>query len=111
MNTTSPSSPLTSVVAASASASALPTPKPTLQIPPITNTIESKSGQSKRCSAGSCKKKLSLTDFPCKCGKICCSLHRAAEEHACTYNYRGDYTNILQSTIGTAIVAKKVDTI
>jgi hypothetical protein len=106
MNTTSPSPLLTSD-----SASASQTVKPTLQIPPITNTFETKSGQSKRCYASGCKKKLSLTDFPCKCGKICCSLHRAAEEHDCTYNYRGDYTNLLQSTIGIAVVGKKVDTI
>lgn len=89
--------------------------KPTIQIPPISNLCEETSKpektDSKRCSADKCKKKLSLTDFPCKCGKICCSAHRPAEEHGCTYNYRADYTNLLQSTIGEVVNGKKIDKI
>ncbi len=101
MNTTSPLLTSSNEIAS----------KPTIQIPPISNAFEEIKSAPKRCSANGCKKKLSLTDFPCKCGKICCSLHRAAEEHACTYNYRSNYTNLLQSTIGEAVVSKKIDQI
>jgi predicted nucleic acid binding AN1-type Zn finger protein len=29
-----------------------------------------------------------LTGFPCRCGGIFCSLHRYANEHDCTFDYR-----------------------
>jgi hypothetical protein len=97
--------------------------KPILQIPPIPETFEAMKEEScitpkanpvsipKKCCASGCKKKLSLTDFPCKCGKICCPLHRAAEEHACSYDYKADHNKLLKDTIGTAVIAKKIDII
>lgn len=36
----------------------------------------------------SCKKKLLLTDFACKCEKRFCVMHRFPEVHSCTYDYK-----------------------
>ena len=63
----------------------------------------------KRCCAEGCKKKLSLTDFACRCGKIHCSMHRQAELHACTYDYKKDGLKVLEKQLGEAVIAKKLD--
>jgi predicted nucleic acid binding AN1-type Zn finger protein len=36
-----------------------------------------------RCQHVSCKKKLFITDFPCKCEKRFCVNHRLPESHQC----------------------------
>ena len=36
-----------------------------------------------RCAHESCKKKLKLTDWECRCGKRFCAIHRALEKHNC----------------------------
>lgn len=41
-----------------------------------------------RCSWESCNKKLGLTGFQCRCGGQYCSLHRYANEHQCTFDYK-----------------------
>lgn len=41
-----------------------------------------------RCSWATCNKKLGLTGFQCRCGGQYCSLHRYANEHQCTFDYR-----------------------
>lgn len=41
----------------------------------------------KRCACGGCKKKLSLSDFDCRCGMRFCGIHRAPETHACNFNF------------------------
>ena len=46
-----------------------------------------------KCQVQYCNKKLSMTDLitcKCKCGNIYCLLHRLAEAHNCTYNYKKD---------------------
>lgn len=44
-----------------------------------------------RCHHSACQKKLSLTDYPCKCGIIFCPKHRYAEEHDCTHDYKAEF--------------------
>nr|GMC88933.1 zinc finger A20 and AN1 domain-containing stress-associated protein 4-like [Ipomoea batatas] len=39
-----------------------------------------------RCS--SCRKKVGLTGFRCRCGVTFCGTHRYPEMHACTFNYK-----------------------
>ncbi len=59
--------------------------------------------QPKRCGHSECKKKLTLTDFDCKCGIRFCSAHRHAETHACTFNYKSLSTPLVKC------VAEKLD--
>ncbi len=37
-----------------------------------------------------CKKKVGLMPFKCKCQLEFCSLHRAPEDHECTYDFKKD---------------------
>lgn len=39
-----------------------------------------------RCTT--CCKRVGLTGFKCKCGDLFCSIHRYADKHACTFDYR-----------------------
>jgi hypothetical protein len=54
--------------------------------PISSSSIEKK--KSHRCSWETCKKKLGLTGFDCRCGGQFCSLHRYANEHNCTFDYK-----------------------
>ena len=42
----------------------------------------------KRCMCEGCKTKLSLIDFACKCHGWYCSMHRHAESHSCTFDFK-----------------------
>ncbi|KAJ3677955.1 hypothetical protein LUZ60_001758 [Juncus effusus] len=42
---------------------------------------------SNRC--GTCKKKVGLTGFKCKCGFTFCGTHRYPEQHDCGFDYKG----------------------
>ena len=46
---------------------------------------EPKKVKKNRCA--SCKKKVGLTGFSCRCGGLYCSLHRYSDCHHCTYDY------------------------
>ncbi|KAE8734835.1 Zinc finger A20 and AN1 domain-containing stress-associated protein 4 [Hibiscus syriacus] len=37
----------------------------------------------------SCKKRLGLTGFKCRCGMVFCGIHRYPEQHACTFDFKG----------------------
>jgi hypothetical protein len=39
-----------------------------------------------RC--GSCRKRIGLTGFKCRCGITFCALHRYSDKHSCTYDYK-----------------------
>ncbi|KAL8090176.1 zinc finger A20 and AN1 domain-containing stress-associated protein 5-like [Apium graveolens] len=39
-----------------------------------------------RCSG--CRRKVGLTGFQCRCGKLLCSEHRYSDRHECSYDYK-----------------------
>lgn len=41
-----------------------------------------------RCAT--CRKKLGLTGFYCRCGNYYCSLHRYSDQHSCEFDYKAD---------------------
>ena len=45
------------------------------------------------CSFDNCYYKLKLTDFPCKCEKKFCKIHRLPEQHNCVYDYKKNNNN------------------
>jgi len=47
---------------------------------------EEKKPKKNRCHT--CKKKVGLTGFECRCGGLYCSLHRYSDKHSCTFNYK-----------------------
>jgi hypothetical protein len=48
--------------------------------------IPAKKPKKNRCV--SCKKKLGLTGFTCRCGGQFCSLHRYSDKHDCPFDYK-----------------------
>ncbi|PIA28318.1 hypothetical protein AQUCO_07200164v1 [Aquilegia coerulea] len=42
--------------------------------------------QPNRCST--CRKRVGLTGFKCRCGIMFCSLHRYPEQHGCSYDFK-----------------------
>ncbi|RLM74674.1 zinc finger A20 and AN1 domain-containing stress-associated protein 5-like, partial [Panicum miliaceum] len=40
-----------------------------------------------RCA--SCRKRVGLTGFACRCGTTFCGVHRYPERHACAFDFRG----------------------
>merc|ERR1711881_493363 len=66
---------------------------------------EPKKVKKNRCA--SCKKKVGLTGFACRCGGMYCGIHRYSDKHSCTF----DYGALGKSEIAAAnpvIVAEKV---
>jgi len=78
------------------------------------STIQSQSqkqSRPKKCCMEGCKKKLMLSDYPCKCSQIFCSAHRFPETHSCSFDFRKAATDELKKRMGSAVVGKKLDTI
>lgn len=44
---------------------------------------------------GSCKKKVGLLGFSCRCGGVFCSHHRHGDDHGCTFDYKTHDIQIL----------------
>ncbi len=92
--------------------------KLTVEIPPLFN-LESLMNKEKekpqarptRCCFDGCKKKLALSDFPCKCGKIHCTSHRPAELHNCSFDFKANHKENLLQYMSTAVTAAKIDAI
>jgi hypothetical protein len=63
---------------------------------------------SERCSHVDCNKKLKLTDMSCRCEKTFCGLHRHAETHNCTFDYKS-YGREVLSKIVIGCVKEKVE--
>jgi hypothetical protein len=63
------------------------------------------------CSHNGCTKKLTLTSIQCKCEKKYCMGHRHPEDHACSYDFKGDGKRELLKFMSTAVTAKKVEVI
>ena len=52
--------------------------------------VKPTSSKKKRCMLKGGKKKLRLTDMPCKCKKRYCQLHRLPECHNCSWNPKSE---------------------
>lgn len=50
------------------------------------NQDKEKKPKKNRCHT--CKKKVGLTGFQCRCGGLYCSMHRYSDKHDCTFNYK-----------------------
>nr|CAD7267756.1 unnamed protein product [Timema shepardi] len=47
-----------------------------------------KDGKKKKNRCASCRKKVGLTGFECRCGGLFCAVHRYSDKHECTFDYR-----------------------
>lgn len=79
----------------STSKSTTTTPIPATPSSTITEKSETESKsdtpkKAKKRRCGVCKKKIGLTGFECRCGGLFCSMHRYADVHSCTFDYKVD---------------------
>jgi hypothetical protein len=58
-----------------------------------------------RC--GSCRKRVGLTGFQCRCGHLFCALHRYSDKHSCTYDYKAAGQEAIAKA-NPLVVAEKV---
>jgi len=49
---------------------------------------EPKDNKKKKNRCLSCKKKLGLTGFSCRCGGLYCAIHRYSDKHECGFDYK-----------------------
>ena len=55
------------------------------------NNDKMKKGKKKnRCNHPECRKKLKLTDMPCRCHKCFCIKHRLPEQHQCGFDFKSE---------------------
>ncbi|XP_057658681.1 AN1-type zinc finger protein 6 isoform X2 [Diorhabda carinulata] len=56
------------------------------------NCSEDKDGdkdvKKKKNRCATCRKKVGLTGFECRCGGLFCAIHRYSDKHDCSFNYR-----------------------
>ncbi|KAJ6828916.1 zinc finger A20 and AN1 domain-containing stress-associated protein 8-like [Iris pallida] len=61
-----------------------------------------------RCN--SCRKRVGLTGFNCRCGDIFCAAHRYSDEHNCPFDYRTEARNAIAKA-NPVVKADKLDKI
>merc|ERR1712203_844298 len=49
---------------------------------------EPKETKKKKNRCFSCNKKLGLTGFSCRCGRLFCAVHRYSDKHECNFDYK-----------------------
>ncbi|KAL9249315.1 Zinc finger A20 and AN1 domain-containing stress-associated protein 8-like protein [Drosera capensis] len=69
--------------------------------------VKAKQGP-KRC--GTCKKRVGLTGFNCRCGDLFCSVHRYSDKHDCPFDYRTAARDAI-SKANPVVKAEKLDKI
>lgn len=59
---------------------------PAIADPPVTAAEEPKQPQQNRCMT--CRKRVGITGFKCRCGMTLCGTHRYPEQHACEFDFK-----------------------
>jgi len=66
-----------------------------------------KDGKKKKNRCLSCKKKVGLTGFTCRCGGLFCSIHRYSDKHQCDFDYKALGAEEISKS-NPVVVAQKV---
>lgn len=64
----------------------------------------------KRNRCYTCRKKVGLTGFECRCGGVYCSLHRYSDKHGCSFDYRAEGQEQIRKN-NPVVVGEKVQKI
>jgi hypothetical protein len=93
----SPSSPTSSSPSVLARPAVVEQPPVELPSPPVdlssqvapapVSEVKAPKSSVNRCS--SCRKRVGLTGFRCRCGELFCGQHRYSDRHGCSYDYKG----------------------
>ncbi|NXJ85272.1 ZFAN5 protein, partial [Trogon melanurus] len=77
----------------------------------LDNTTEGKAASEKpkqkknRCFT--CRKKIGLTGFDCRCGNLFCAIHRYSDMHACPYDYKAEAAEKIRKE-NPVVIAEKI---
>jgi len=66
-----------------------------------------KEGKKKKNRCLTCKKKVGLTGFTCRCGGLFCSIHRYSDKHECGFDYKALGAEEISKS-NPVVVAQKV---
>lgn len=55
----------------------------------------------------SCRKKIGLTGFDCRCGNLFCAIHRYSDMHSCPYDYKAEAAEKIRKE-NPVVVAEKI---
>uniref|UniRef100_A0A0E0LWM5 AN1-type domain-containing protein n=1 Tax=Oryza punctata TaxID=4537 RepID=A0A0E0LWM5_ORYPU len=55
---------------------------------PTAGPVESKASRSSVNRCHSCRKRVGLTGFRCRCGELYCGSHRYSDRHDCSFDYK-----------------------
>ncbi|XP_061414471.1 AN1-type zinc finger protein 5-like [Lethenteron reissneri] len=64
----------------------------------------------KKSRCFSCRKKVGLTGFECRCGNMYCGLHRYSDKHECPYDYRSEAAEKIRKE-NPVVVGQKIQKI
>ncbi|XP_026860285.2 AN1-type zinc finger protein 6 isoform X2 [Electrophorus electricus] len=59
-----------------------------LSVEPFTAGLDKSKPKKNRCFT--CRRKVGLTGFGCRCGNLFCGVHRYSDLHSCTFDYKAD---------------------
>jgi len=74
------------------------------------NSSDSSDKKPKKNRCHSCRKKIGLTGFACRCGGLFCGTHRYSDKHDCSFNYKELAQEEIRKS-NPVIVAKKIQKI
>ncbi|XP_009418488.2 zinc finger A20 and AN1 domain-containing stress-associated protein 8-like [Musa acuminata AAA Group] len=69
---------------------------------------EAKAEGPNRCNT--CRKRVGLTGFRCRCGDLFCSVHRYSDKHGCPFDYQTSARNAIAKA-NPVVKAEKLDKI
>jgi hypothetical protein len=88
----------------------LPSPSASASSSSLSSQDDTKEGKKKKSRCLSCKKKVGLTGFTCRCGGLFCSIHRYSDKHECNFDYKVLGAEEIRKS-NPVVMAKKVQKI
>ncbi|MCJ8746700.1 hypothetical protein PDJAM_G00144750 [Pangasius djambal] len=85
--------------------------QPTSSCSPLSDVAKSPdSGKPKKNRCFTCRKRVGLTGFDCRCGQLFCGIHRYSDKHNCTYDYKAEAAAKIRKE-NPVVVADKIQRI
>ncbi|KAF4074626.1 hypothetical protein AMELA_G00241410 [Ameiurus melas] len=85
--------------------------QPTSSCSPLNDVAKSPdSSKPKKNRCFTCRKRVGLTGFDCRCGQLFCGIHRYSDKHNCTYDYKAEAAAKIRKE-NPVVVADKIQRI
>ncbi|XP_060762727.1 AN1-type zinc finger protein 5a isoform X2 [Neoarius graeffei] len=86
--------------------------QPTSSCSPLSDVVAKSpdAGKPKKNRCFTCRKRVGLTGFDCRCGQLFCGIHRYSDKHNCTYDYKAEAAAKIRKE-NPVVVADKIQRI